>query len=77
MSSQTPKGFVSWQRTLVWGEKVRNKLDEVYKIIRGLNSTVEGLLGNASKILGDLNITQKITDWKEDIVNPVLGNISG
>jgi uncharacterized protein YoxC len=56
-------------------EKVRTKLDEVYKIIRRLNSTVEGLLGNASKILGDLNITQKVPDWKEDIVNPVLGNI--
>lgn len=69
--------LVNWGAYGRMDEKVRTKLDEVYKIIKGLNSTVEGLLGNASKILGDLNITQKTPDWKEDIVNPVLGNIPG
>lgn len=67
--------LVNWGAYGRMDEHVRTKLDEIYKIIRRLNSTVERLLGNASRILGDLNIAQKITDWKEDILNPVLGNI--
>ena len=67
--------LVNWGAYGRIDEKVRTKLDEVSKIVTGLNSTVEGLLGNALKILGDFNITQKIPDWKEGIMNPVLGNI--
>ena len=67
--------LVNWGAYGTMDEKVRNKLDEVYKIVTGLNSTVEGLLGNALEILGDFNITQKIPDWEEDIMNPVLGNV--
>jgi PleD family two-component response regulator len=56
-------------------EKVRTKLNEAYKIATRLNRTVEGQLGNVYKSLYHFHITQKIPEWKKDIVNPVLGNI--
>ena len=52
------------------------KLRELYKIVRGLDGTVEELLKKISKTTGDLGITQKIKGWREDILSPVLDNIA-
>jgi len=57
-------------------ENVRIKLNKAYKMTTRLNRTVEGQLGNVYKSLNHFHITRKIPEWKKDIVNPVLGNIS-
>lgn len=69
--------LVNWGAYGGMEEKVRTKLNELYKIVSGLNRTVEELLGKASKITENLSTEQKIPDWKEDTINPVLGNIPG
>jgi len=69
--------LVNWGAYGGMEEKVRTKLNELYKIVSGLNSTVEELLGKTSKITENLSTEQKMPDWKEDTINPVLGNIPG
>jgi ABC-type transporter Mla subunit MlaD len=69
--------LVNWGAYGGMEEKVRTKLNELYKIVSGLNSTVEELLGKASKITENLSTEQKMPDWKEDTINPALGNIPG
>jgi len=57
-------------------KRVGTKLRELYKIVRGLDGTMEELLKKISKTTGDLGITQKIKGWREDILSPVLDNIA-
>jgi len=57
-------------------EKVGTKLHEACKTAKKLNRTMDGQLENVYKLLNHFHITQKIPEWKKDIVNPVLGNLS-
>ena len=57
-------------------KRVGTKLRELYKTVRGMDGTVEELIKQISKSTGDLGITQKIKGWREDILSPVLDNIS-
>jgi DNA-binding NtrC family response regulator len=55
---------------------VGTKLRALYRIVTKLNGRVEEELRRVSKLSRDFHIEQKMPDWREDILNPVLDNIS-
>jgi DNA-binding response OmpR family regulator len=50
------------------------KLRELDKIVTRLNRTVAELTVRIRKVKGDFTIEEKTPDWKEDVINPLLGN---
>ena len=56
---------------------VETKLRGLNDIDVELSSMLNELLRKISKITGDLDNEQDMLDWRENIMNPVLGNIPG
>lgn len=56
-------------------DKMAIKLLELNKIVTRLNSTVAKLRRKIQEPNGDLGIEKKRLDWKDDVINPILGNI--
>jgi DNA-binding response OmpR family regulator len=50
------------------------KLSELDNIITRLNGAVAALRGEISEADEDLSIKEKRANWKEDVINPLLGN---
>jgi hypothetical protein len=50
------------------------KLRELDKIVTRLNDAVAELSGEISEANEDLSVKEKRPDWKEDVINPLLGN---
>jgi CheY-like chemotaxis protein len=56
-------------------DRMTIKLLELTKIVTGLNSTVAKLTKKVPQPKGDLGIEKKRLDWKNDVIDPILGNI--
>jgi DNA-binding response OmpR family regulator len=50
------------------------RLRELDKIITRLNEAVAALKGDISEANEDLSVKEKAPDWKEEVINPLLGN---
>jgi len=50
------------------------RLRELDKIIRRLNDAVAALKGDISETNEDLSVKEKTPAWKEEVINPLLGN---
>jgi hypothetical protein len=50
------------------------RLRELDKIITRLNDAVVALKEHISEANEELSIEEKTLDWKEEVINPLLGN---
>jgi len=57
-------------------EEVENKLRELFEKVTSLIGVSEEFLGRAFSVSGDFEAEQEVLDLKEDILNPVLNEIS-
>jgi len=66
---------IKWDSLLDTNYDVAIKLRDLDEIVTSLSSTVVELLGEVSEVNGDFSIEENMTDWKEDVMSPVLGNL--
>ena len=65
---------IKWGSFLDTDYDVAIKLRELDKIVTRLNDAVAELLGEISDGNGGLSVKEKTLDWREDVINPLLGN---
>jgi len=65
---------MKWDSFLNTDYEVAIKLRELDKISRSLNDVVAELRGEISEANEDLSVKEERADWKEDVINPLLGN---
>ncbi|MGD9041598.1 MAG: response regulator, partial [Desulfobacteraceae bacterium] len=65
---------IKWGSFLNTDYEVAIKLRELDKIVRRLNDALAELRGEISEANEDLTVKEKRADWKEDMINPLLGN---
>lgn len=66
---------IKWGSFLNTDYEVAIKLRELDKIVTRLNDAVAELRGKIAEASVDLNVEEKAPDWKEDVINPLLGNV--
>jgi hypothetical protein len=57
--------------------RVMSKMQDVFQITSKLDVEVESLLKKVKKVSKGLGIEYQIQKWREDFIDPMLGNIPG
>ncbi|MGD8984352.1 MAG: hypothetical protein PVI53_10025, partial [Desulfobacteraceae bacterium] len=65
---------IKWSSSLKTDYRVAIKLRELDKIVTRLNDVLAELRGKIAEAGVDLSIEEKTPDWREDVINPILGN---
>ncbi|MGD9076034.1 MAG: response regulator [Desulfobacteraceae bacterium] len=65
---------IKWDSFLDTDYDVAIKLRELDKIVTRLNDAIAELRGNIAEATVELSIDEKPPDWKENVIDPLLGN---
>jgi DNA-binding response OmpR family regulator len=65
---------IKWDSFLNTNYDVAIKLRELDKIVIRLNDAIAELRGNIAEATVELSIDEKPPDWKENVIDPLLGN---